>query len=69
MADKKSTTKTTEPVAKDSQSQLLELRKTLNEQIRSQKSGTATNMKAARATRKQIARLMTEINKQKGERS
>ena len=50
--------------------QLKQLKADLLEQERSVKTGTATNVRVARKTRKEIARVLTKINsKKEGERS
>lgn len=58
--------------SKELHAMLVTLKKDLHDQVRSIKTGTATNVRVARKTRKQIARVKTKlqsINTQEGERS
>lgn len=56
MADKK----------EDLQKTLMELRKQAAEQLKSIRSGSATNVRGATKARREIARTLTKINDTKG---
>lgn len=66
MADAKKTTKKTETTEKSLQEQLAAARQTLLDAKKSHRSGELVNPRAITAARKDVARIMTQLNAQEG---